>query len=106
MQRNPGSEEIFEKELAFTQHKLMMRAKRKDLKSATARRAYDTVISKHNSRVTSAKNKDVRIKKNLSKQNLRDRVFNYENYAGIPEVRGVGGGGAFFSNLMSPLTQS
>lgn len=57
-----------------------MRAKRKDLKSATARNCYDKVIAQHN-RITSAQ-QDVRIKRNLSKQNLKERVFNYEGYIG------------------------
>ena len=46
--KNPGAETVYEKEITVTQHKLMMRAKRKDLKSANARTCYNTVLEKHN----------------------------------------------------------
>ncbi len=45
MLKNNGAETVYEKEITVTQHKLMMRAKRKDLKSATARNCYDKVIA-------------------------------------------------------------
>lgn len=44
MTKKQGAESIYEKEITVAQHKLMMKAKRKDLKSATARNCYDKVI--------------------------------------------------------------
>jgi hypothetical protein len=45
---------------------------------------YDNVIEKHNkiTRITSAKNNDVRIRKAPSKNDLKERIFSYEGYIG------------------------
>lgn len=73
-----------------------MRAKRKELKSATAQKFYDNIISHHNrevQRVSSAKNADIRIRKTKSKMNLKEKVFNYENYIGGVDMPGEIGEG-------------
>ena len=44
----PGSETVYDKEIDIQDYKYMRRAKRKNLKSATARSLYDNVIAKHN----------------------------------------------------------
>jgi len=54
----PGAEDIFDKEINVKEYGALTRAKRRDLKSATAKNLYDNVIAKHNKdvRITSAKN--------------------------------------------------
>ena len=74
--RQPGAEQLMELPEQLVNDKLLLRAKRKDLKSATAKKQYENVITAHNKRsVASAKNSEVKIKKLPSRHNLKERVF-------------------------------
>lgn len=76
-----GADEIYEKEVNFTQHKFNAKAKRKDLKSANVKTLNEKVLEHHNkeARLTSAKQQqDVRVRPS-SKFSLKERIYNYEN---------------------------
>lgn len=46
--KKAGAETVYDKEITVQEYKMMLKAKRKDLKSATALKAYEKVIEKHN----------------------------------------------------------
>ena len=52
-----GADEVYDREISYTQHKINMKAKRKDLKSANVKNLNEKVLAQHNKevRITSAK---------------------------------------------------
>ena len=44
----PGVDVLLDKEIPVSDYKMLLKARRKDLKSATAQKFYDNVIQKHN----------------------------------------------------------
>ncbi|CDW71484.1 UNKNOWN [Stylonychia lemnae] len=83
--KNYGADEVYDRELSYTQYKINMKAKRKDLKSANVKNLNERVLAQHNKdvRITSAKQQqDVRIRRTPSKLGVKERIFNYESNIG------------------------
>ena len=81
----PGAEAVFDREVNMAQHKLDLKAKRKDLRSANVKTLNEKVLAHHNKevRLTSAKQQqDVRVRP-ASKLTLKGRVFNYGDNADL-----------------------
>lgn len=57
IRKNLGADEVYDRELSFTQYKINLKAKRKDLKSANVKNFNERVLAQHNKdvRITSAK---------------------------------------------------